>query len=127
LFISGINSSMATKANIVIDQGTTFSTSVTVTNANGSVLNLAGYTSAAQLRKGYSAANSTPFDVTIASNSQTGVITLEMAANVTQTLAAGRYVYDLEIYSSSNTTVTRVVEGIVTITPGVTRGNTESV
>ena len=118
---------MATKANIVIDQGTTFSTSVTVSAANGSVLSLAGYSAAAQLRKSYSATNSTPFDVTIAANSQTGVLTLAMPANTTQSLTAGRYVYDLEIYTAGNTSVTRVVEGIVTVTPGVTRGSSETV
>jgi hypothetical protein len=118
---------MAEKANIIIDQGTTFSTTVTITNANGSVFNLSGYTAAAQMRKSYAAANSTSFNVTIAANSQTGVVTMEMAANVTQSLTAGRYVYDLETYSSSNTTVSRILEGIVTVTPGVTRGNTETV
>ena len=118
---------MAAKANIIVDQGTTFSTQVTVTQANGSPLSLQGYTAAAQLRKHYASANSTAFTVTISSNSQTGVINLELPANTTQTLAAGRYVYDLEIYSSANSTVTRVVEGIVTITPGVTRAYSETV
>jgi hypothetical protein len=118
---------MAAKANILIDQGTTFSTSVTVSAANGSVLSLTGYTAAAQLRKSYQAGNATPFNVTIASNSQLGVINLVMAANTTQGLTAGRYVYDLEIYSAGNTSVTRVVEGIVTVTPGVTRGSSETV
>ena len=118
---------MAAKANILIDQGTTFSTSVTVSAANGSVLSLTGYTAAAQLRKSYQAGNATPFTVTIGSNSQLGVLTMSMPANTTQTLAAGRYVYDLEIYSSGNTNVTRVVEGIVTESPGVTRGSSETV
>lgn len=118
---------MAAKANILIDQGTTFSTSVTVSAANGSVLSLSGYTAAAQLRKSYAAGNVTPFVVAVGSNSQLGQITMTMHANVTQTLAAGRYVYDLEIYSSGNTNVTRVVEGIVTVSPGVTRGSTETV
>jgi hypothetical protein len=118
---------MAAKANIIIDQGTTFSTTVTVTSANGSPLNLAGYTTSAQLRKHYASANSTAFTASIAANSQTGVIDLQMPASVSQTLTAGRYVYDLEIYSAGNTAVTRVVEGIVTVTPGVTRGNSETV
>lgn len=118
---------MAAKANILIDQGTTFSTSVTVSAANGSVLSLAGYTAAAQLRKSYQATNATPFTVAIGANSELGQLTMSMAANTTQTLTAGRYVYDLEIYSSGNTTVTRVVEGIVTVSPGVTRGSSETV
>ena len=118
---------MAAKANILIDQGTTFSTSVTVSAANGSILSLSGYTAAAQLRKSYAAGNVTPFTVTIGSNSQLGQLTLSMPANTTQSLSAGRYVYDLEIYSSGNTTVTRVVEGVVTVSPGVTRGSSETV
>lgn len=118
---------MATKANIVIDQGTTFSTTVEVASANGSALSLAGYSAAAQMRKSYNATNATSFDVTIGSNSQLGVITMSMPANTTQGLTAGRYVYDLEIYSSGNTSVTRVAEGIVTVTPGVTRGSSETV
>jgi len=117
---------MAAKANILIEQGTTFETTVTVQNANNTALNLTGYTAAAQMRKSYASANSTNFTVTI-TNANNGNMSLSMAANTSQSLSAGRYVYDLEIYASSNSTVTRVVEGIVTVTPGVTRGYSETV
>jgi hypothetical protein len=40
---------------------------------------------------------------------------------------AGRYVYDTEIYNAANTIVTRVMQGIVTVTPGVTRAESEIV
>jgi hypothetical protein len=42
---------VALKANIVIDQGTSFSTSIDVTDEDGAIVNLAGFTGAAQLRK----------------------------------------------------------------------------
>jgi hypothetical protein len=43
-----------------------------------------------------------------------------MSANVTNNIAAGRYVYDCEL-NDGNGTISRLVEGIVTVTPGVTR------
>ena len=40
---------MAARADIIIDQGTTFETVVTVTDDNGSAINLTNYESAAQI------------------------------------------------------------------------------
>ena len=34
--------------------------------------------------------------------------------------AEGRYVYDLEILQTSTSTITRVIEGIITVRPSVT-------
>lgn len=109
---------MAIKANILIDQGTTFSTIITVTNDDGEPLILSGYTGAAQMRKHYTSSNSTAFSVAV--NTTTGEITLSMTANQTSNLVAGRYVYDVEL-TASNNAVSRIVEGIVTVTPQVTR------
>jgi hypothetical protein len=108
---------MATKANLVIDQGATHTTDITVTNSNNSVFDLTGYTGAAQMRKHFTSSNSTSFAVSLGGN--TGVITLSMTAAQTVNLVPGRYVYDVEI--TSGNTVVRVIEGIVTVTPNVTR------
>lgn len=108
---------MATKSNIVIDQGATFSTDLTLTDENGDALNLVGYTANSQLRKWYTSSNSVAFSTS--SNTDTGVVTLSLTANQTAALTAGRYVYDVEI--SDGTTISRIVEGIVTVTPNVTR------
>jgi hypothetical protein len=109
---------MATKANLVVDQGATYSTTLSVTDENGGVYDLTGYTGAAQLRKHFTSSNSTSFSVTL--DSASGTITLGLTASQTANLSSGRYVYDVEITSSSNT-VARVVEGVVTVTPNVTR------
>lgn len=109
---------MAIKANLVIDQGTDFSAVVDVTDSEGAVYNLSGYTVAAQMRKNYSSSSATTF--TCSHNSSGGQITLVLLKSATSTLTPGRYLYDVEITSSGNTT-TRVVEGIVTVTPGMTR------
>ena len=109
---------MAIKANLIIDQGTTFYTSIDVTDEDGTVVSLAGYTGAAQLRKHYTSTAQTAFTVSI--TAATGVVALSMSANVTNNIAAGRYVYDCELTDGSGT-VSRLIEGIVTVTPGVTR------
>lgn len=108
---------MATKANLVIDQGATFSTDLTLTDENGDMLILNGYTANSQLRKWYTSTTSVPF--TAAINVDSGVITLSLTDTQTSLLTAGRYVYDVEI--SDGSTVSRVVEGIITVTPNVTR------
>lgn len=108
---------MASKANLVIDQGTSFTTTITVTDDDGNALDLTGYTGAAQIRKHYTSSNSVSFTVSI--TAATGEVTLALTANATANLAAGRYVYDCEL--TTGQTVSRIIEGIVTITPQVTR------
>jgi hypothetical protein len=109
---------MATKANLVIDQGTTYSTDINLTDENGDPLNLSGYSANSQIRKHYTSSNSVVFSTTI--NATAGVITLALSANQTSNIVSGRYVYDIELTDVSNS-VSRIVEGIVTITPQVTR------
>jgi hypothetical protein len=109
---------VALKGNIVIDQGTTFSTTIDVTNEDGLAIDLTGYTGAAQMRKHYTSTTAYTFTVTIAELS--GEVTLSMTANATANIAPGRYMYDCELTDTLGT-VSRIVEGIVTVTPGVTR------
>ena len=108
---------MATKVNLVVDQGTTFTTSITFNDENGNTINFSTYSGAAQMRKHFTSSNSTVFEVLLTSN---GVVTLSLTANQTGNLVAGRYVYDLEVTDSSNQ-ISRLIEGIITVTPNVTR------
>ena len=109
---------MATRVNILIDQGTDFTTSVNLTDNNGAQLNLTGMTAASQIRKTHSSSNATNFTTSLANN--TGTLTLSLNNSVTSSMSAGRYVYDVELTDSSNV-VSRILEGIVTVTPEVTR------
>jgi hypothetical protein len=109
---------MAIKANIVIDQGTSFATTIDVTDEDGVFVDLTGFTGAAQLRKHYTSTAQTAFTVSISAG--TGQVTLSLTANATNNVAAGRYVYDCELTDTAGT-VSRLIEGIVTVTPGVTR------
>lgn len=110
---------MATKANLVIDQGTTFSVDLDLSDENGDPLNLVGYTANSQLRKWYTSSNATAFGTSI--NADSGQISLSLTSNQTGSLSAGRYVYDVELTETSSGSISRVVEGIVTVTPQATR------
>jgi hypothetical protein len=108
---------MATIQNIVIDQGTTYSLDLTLTNDDGTAKDLTSYTVTSQLRRSYH--TNTYTDFTTQKVNDTGTITISLTAAQTSALKQGRYVYDIEIADSSETL--RVLEGIVTVTPEVTR------
>ena len=110
---------MAIKANLTVDQGTTFTTTLNLTDSSDTPIDLNNYTAAGQIRKHFTSSNSTSFGISLGGN--TGIITLSLSANTTANLVSGRYVYDVEITDTSSNAVTRVVEGIVTVTPNVTR------
>ena len=110
---------MAGFAELTLEQGADFTTTVTVNGSDGSPTNLLNYTAAAQMRKSYYSTTANNFTVTV-SNAANGELTMAMSAANTANLTPGRAVYDLLITSPTNVK-TRVVEGIVTILPSVTR------
>jgi hypothetical protein len=108
---------MATKANLSIDQGADFSTSITLTDDDGVAIDLSNYTGAGQIRKYYTSTSAVDFNVT---TDEFGVVTLSLSSNTSNSMEHGRYVYDVELTDQFNQ-ISRIMEGIVTITPGVTR------
>ena len=71
------------------------------------------------MRKSYYATSNTIITSTITGNAN-GEITLSMTAANTANLTPGRQVFDLLITSPSSVK-TRVIEGIVVVSPGVTQ------
>ncbi len=110
---------MAAYTEVTLEQYATFSTTVNVEDTQGAAINLAGYSVSSQLRKSYYSTTANNFTATVTSNAN-GEITLSMTAANTANLTAGRYLYDLLI-TSPTSVKTRVVEGIVTVLPGVTQ------
>ncbi len=110
---------MAAVANLSIDQGATFTSDITVKDINGDVFNLTGFTAVAKLAKGYASTRTrTAMTTAFATDRTTGVLTISLTANQTAALDPERYVYDVEITSSTGT-VTRVLEGVITVRPEV--------
>jgi hypothetical protein len=105
---------------LFLEQGTTFTTNITLDDIDGVPYDLTDVTAKSQIRKSYYSANTTAeFTVTI--NTPTdGTILLLLDASTTANIAAGRYVYDVAIKDTANT-VTRVLEGIVNVIPQVTK------
>ena len=110
---------MAAKANIIIDQGATFSTFLNLTDDSNNPINLTGYQAIGQMRQWYTSSTAINFNITIP-QPNTGNIYIALNANATANLIPGRYVYDIDTIGSTNV-VTRVIEGIVTVTPEVTQ------
>lgn len=106
---------MATRVNMVIDQGTSFQTTVTLTDSAGDPLDVSGLAASGMMRRSYYSINSISFSTSLSN----GSLILSLTANQTANIADGRYVYDVDLTDNIGT-VTRLVEGIVTINPSVT-------
>lgn len=109
---------MAARTNIIIDQGSDFEVTINLKDLDDQTIDLTGYTARAQMRKSYSSLRA--YDFTTLVDTDEGYVVLSMPASLTDSIPAGRYLYDCELTSSSNVR-TRLVQGIATITPQVTR------
>jgi len=104
---------------LTMEQGANFSTSVDVKDGVNAIINLSGYSVAAQMRKSYYSTTANNFTATI-TDASAGTITITMTGATTANLTPGRYVYDILLTSGSGVK-TRVIEGIATVLPSVTR------
>lgn len=111
---------MAIYSNITIDQGSDYTSEVKVSDSSGGVADLTGYTALGQIRKTYTSLTAIDFTCSI-TNPITGIIHISLPYTISNEMKAGRYVYDVEIKRSDTGAVTRVIEGQLEVTPGVTR------
>jgi hypothetical protein len=108
--------------NLVIDQGADWKINLVYKDSTGDIIPLTSYTAALQLRASY---NSATAALSLANGSgititeDEGLIAIRATATQTGALAAGDYVYDLEVTVSGE--VTRLIQGRVTVRPQVTR------
>jgi len=108
------------KANITIEQGTDYRSIIDITDSNGDPLNLTGYTAAGQFRKSYQSNNSYSFSLDFVTPRSSGKIQLGLSRTISSNVDASRYVYDIELTDPTDVR-TRLMEGILTITPEVTK------
>lgn len=108
-------------AELTIDQGATFSSTINLTNDDNSPMNLANNSFSCQIRKSYYSVNPTANIVAVVEDSANGLVRLSIDAANTANIKPGRYLYDLKMVDSAANTYIRVIEGIVTVTPQVTR------
>jgi hypothetical protein len=110
---------MATITNLYIDQGSTFNSIVTLKNQDGTPMNLTGFTVKSQFRKSYKSSQAFTFTASVF-DATTGRIRLQLPANTSSAVRAGRYLFDIEITSPSSEKY-RALEGIVVISPEITQ------
>lgn len=109
---------MAVTAYLDIDQGSDFSTIITLESDDGSATNLTGYTIYSQFRKSYNSTIGYSFQCQIESAID-GQFSLSLPGVQSSQIKPGRYLYDVEIYNSGKKA--RVVEGILTINAEITK------
>lgn len=108
---------------ITIEQGATFTLSLTWKDSTGAPVNITGYTARMQVRENYES-ESTLVSLTssggdIVLGGALGTIAITIAASVTQLLQLDEAVYDLELVNGA--TVTRLIQGKATVSREVTR------
>ena len=114
---------MATTINHDMDQGSDFSFTVVVKDADGNPRNIdTEYQAYCQMKKFYSSSESKSLIAAIESE---GVIRVSLSAAVTTTIKPGVYFYDVELLGSAEAEPTpntriRVVQGMITVYPEVT-------
>ena len=102
-----------------MNQGDTYSNTLFLTDVNNNPRNLAGYTAQSTMKQWYTSNTSYSFVATV---NVAGSVVLSMNAATTSTIPSGRYVYDVDLIDSSNN-ITRVVEGLIYVSPAVTAAN----
>lgn len=108
---------MSKRANILIEQGTTFSIIFELTDDFDEPLDVTDYTARGQMRKHHYSNSYTNFTCTL----NTGELKVSLDADQTALLEPIRHVYDIELIDNVANTVTRIVEGYVTVTPEATK------
>ena len=111
---------MASFVELYIDQGTDFSYTLSITdNATNANVNVASYNISSQMRRSYYSANITANLNCTINDAANGIIMISLPANQTANIKAGRYLFDVK--ANTGNVIQRLLEGIITVTPSVTR------
>lgn len=122
---------MASKIDLTILQGETFSRTLTLTNSSGTAMDLTSYTARASIRQtADSSVKTVDFTCAFVTPRTSGQITLALTATQTSAIPTtgkqaydkyAKYVWDIELIAPDTTTVTRIANGNVLVSPEVTR------
>lgn len=113
--------SAATIINLVVNQKSSFQVQLNVLNGNNAPLDLTGYTANAKFKTDVSAADETAVAFTTSlANTTNGSITIALSHEQTAAMQLGKYIYDVAITDDATDFKTRIVEGKITVSGGVT-------
>lgn len=112
---------MAAYVELVVDQGTTFNNVINITDdVTNAAVNISGYSFGSQVRRSYYSANITANIICTITNASNGEVTMSISAANTANIKPGRYVFDVKSIDTFDV-VNRILEGIITINPSVTK------
>ena len=115
----------AAQVDLVIEQGSTFVQQFLWTNSAGQAADLTGYIGRMQIRQTQAStttiANLTSANGGITTGGTAGTVTINISATDTAAMTFASAVYDLELVAPDTVTVTRLVQGSVTLSKEVTR------
>lgn len=112
---------------LYIEQGATFTRTITLESAPATPIDLTGYTARGKIKTGATATTSVADFVCTISAPLTGVIIVSLTSTITAGIpttgdkysSLAKYYYDIEIESGG--VVTRILNGQVTVSPEVTK------
>ena len=105
---------------ITIQQGATFAKTLTITDDDDNVINIANDSFRGQVRKHHTSTDteaSFTFTITDGAN---GIVSWSLSATDSASMGHGKFYYDIE-WVKSDSTVVRLLEGVADTTPEVTR------
>lgn len=112
--------SAGTTVDLIINQKASFEVGFFVKQSNGAVLDLSSYSVTGKYKENYQSPDSQAVAFTAAvANASTGEITIALTPTQTASMQVGRYVYDVAIVNDETEFKTRVVEGKITVSGGV--------
>lgn len=111
---------MANISNLFVDQGSDYTTIITVLSQTGAPLNLANHIVRSQMRKAYQSSLAYTLTAEVF-NAEAGQILLSLTAAQSEAIPAGRWLYDVEITNTATGAKRRVVEGIIDVSPQITQ------
>ena len=111
---------MAGYQNLFLNQGETFTTSLTLTDTNGYAYDLTNFSIASQAKTSYYSSNTVIVFNSSVLDSLNGIIQISANAASTVNISSSQLVYDVYIRDNTSNTVSRVLEGIIYVSPAVT-------
>lgn len=109
---------------LFLEQGADFNTQLTLNDNSGAPYNLTGYSVESEAKLSYYSTNPSIIFNAAVSDANNGIIQLSANNHVTSNVYAGamnKLVYDVIITDTNLGTITRVLEGVVYVSPSVSR------
>ena len=110
---------------IFISQGTSFSEKICLVDAYQNPLSITNYVIEGRMSKSYYSSTFTDLNGAIL-DPQNGYIQISLSSEESATLTPGRYVYEIVLIDLFEN-VTKIVEGMATINPGISVSNNKYV